>query len=54
MADEQDKVWVGFDLGGTKMLAVLFDHEMKPIGRKRRKTKAEANRAMEPIPEWSV
>ncbi len=39
MADEQDKVWVGFDLGGTKMLAVLFDHEMKPIGRKRRKTK---------------
>ncbi len=39
MVDEQDKVWVGFDLGGTKMLAVLFDNELKPIGRKRRKTK---------------
>ncbi len=32
-------IWIGFDLGGTKMLAVAFDHEMKPLGRRRRKTR---------------
>lgn len=32
-------VWVGFDLGGTKMYAVVFDSELKPIGRARKKTK---------------
>lgn len=32
-------VTVGFDLGGTKMLAVVFDEKMKPIGRRRRKTR---------------
>lgn len=31
--------WVGFDLGGTKMLAVVFDSEFKPVGRCRKKTK---------------
>lgn len=30
--------WVGFDLGGTKMLAVAFDGDMRPVGRKRRRT----------------
>lgn len=34
-----EPVWVGFDLGGTKMLAVVFDSEMKPLGRERKKTK---------------
>lgn len=37
--DVQRDVWVGFDLGGTKMLAVVFDSDMKPIGRERKKTK---------------
>lgn len=32
-------VWIGFDLGGTKMLAVVFDEDFKPLGRRRRKTK---------------
>lgn len=32
-------VWIGFDLGGTKMLAVAFDQELQVLGRKRRKTK---------------
>lgn len=32
-------VWVGFDLGGTKMLAVVFDQNMKILGRERKKTK---------------
>ncbi|MBM3999503.1 MAG: ROK family protein [Planctomycetes bacterium] len=31
--------WLGFDLGGTKMLAVVFDHRFRPIARKRRRTK---------------
>ena len=32
--------WIGFDLGGTKMLALAFDEKFKEIGRSRRKTKA--------------
>lgn len=31
--------WIGFDLGGTKMLSVVFDSEFKPIGKSRKKTK---------------
>jgi glucokinase len=31
--------WLGFDLGGTKMLATVFDHEFRPLVSKRRKTK---------------
>ncbi len=31
--------WIGFDLGGTKMLAVVFDENFEPIGRARKKTK---------------
>ncbi len=30
--------WVGFDLGGTKMLATVFDDDFQPIGRMRTKT----------------
>ena len=32
-------VWIGFDLGGTKMLAVAFDDKLQVLGRKRRKTR---------------
>ena len=31
--------WVGFDLGGTKMLAKVFDDEFKGLGKSRNKTK---------------
>jgi glucokinase len=31
--------WVGFDLGGTKMLAGVFDAEFRRLGGKRRKTR---------------
>jgi glucokinase len=31
--------WIGFDLGGTKMLAIVFDSTFSPVIRKRRKTK---------------
>lgn len=33
------KVWVGFDLGGTKMMAVVFDEKYRVLGKKRRKTR---------------
>lgn len=36
---QKNECWIGFDLGGTKMLAVVFDSEFRPIVRKRRKTK---------------
>jgi glucokinase len=39
VGDQAGKVWVGFDLGGTKMLVVLYDDNFVPIGRKRRKTR---------------
>lgn len=31
--------WVGFDLGGTKMLGVVYDSEFNLVGRSRKKTK---------------
>ncbi len=31
--------WVGFDLGGTKMMAAVFDASFKPLTRKRKKTR---------------
>jgi glucokinase len=32
-------VWIGFDLGGTKMMAIVFDSGFNAVLRKRRKTK---------------
>ncbi|MFM9964215.1 MAG: ROK family protein [Planctomycetaceae bacterium] len=36
-----DRCWVGFDLGGTKMLCLVTDDKFHPIGKKRRKTHSE-------------
>jgi len=36
---ETKKYWLGFDLGGTKMLSVLFDDQFQVVIRKRKKTK---------------
>jgi glucokinase len=36
-----DRFWVGFDLGGTKMLAIVTDENFQPIARRRRKTRSE-------------
>jgi glucokinase len=35
----KNEAWIGFDLGGTKMLAIVFDSDFAPVVRKRRKTK---------------
>ena len=39
LGDSNDRVWVGFDLGGTKMSAVLFDRKFEPIARRKKKTR---------------
>ncbi|MBN1269647.1 MAG: ROK family protein [Kiritimatiellae bacterium] len=33
------KFWIGFDLGGTKMMAIVFDKNFKASARNRKKTK---------------
>ena len=32
-------MWIGFDLGGTKMLSIAYDEYYKELGRRRRKTR---------------
>ncbi len=39
MANDKDRYWVGFDLGGTKMMATVFDSEFKKLASERKKTK---------------
>ena len=39
MSDTSKGYWVGFDLGGTKMMAAAFSPEFRLLGRRRRKTK---------------
>ncbi len=34
--------WVGFDLGGTKMLATVFDEQFRIVGSRRRRSKGQA------------
>ncbi len=38
---KNDVCWVGFDLGGTKMLATVFDDKFQILGRKRKRTRGE-------------
>ncbi|MCO8124237.1 ROK family protein [Stieleria sp. TO1_6] len=39
MAEKSDDIWIGFDLGGTKMLAIAYDDQWNGLGRRRRKTR---------------
>ena len=36
MSDSKNGHWVGFDLGGTKMIAAAFSPEFRLLGRRRR------------------
>ncbi|QEG22603.1 ROK family protein [Mariniblastus fucicola] len=45
MSDQTDDCWIGFDLGGTKMLAVVYDADFKPLGKARKKTKGHDGKA---------
>jgi glucokinase len=40
MAANQKNIWIGFDLGGTKMLTIAYDEKWNVIGRRRRKTRS--------------
>ena len=37
------KVWIGFDLGGTKMLAAVYSDDFSILGKKRRRTREKGN-----------
>lgn len=39
MASNPKNVWIGFDLGGTKMLTTAYDDNWTALGRRRRKTR---------------
>ena len=39
MDGKSKRHWIGFDLGGTKMMAAVFNSDFRLLGRKRRKTK---------------
>lgn len=39
MASNPKNVWIGFDLGGTKMLTTAYDDNWTSLGRRRRKTR---------------
>jgi glucokinase len=41
-----DRCWIGFDLGGTKMLAVVTDEKFQPIARRRRKTRSDEDNSI--------
>jgi len=41
MAEKVKKIWVGFDLGGTKMQATVFDDNFEILANKRKKTRAQ-------------
>lgn len=38
-ASNEDGYWLGFDLGGTKMHAGLFDRKLQAVGHRRKKTR---------------
>ncbi|MEM1069171.1 MAG: ROK family protein [Planctomycetota bacterium] len=39
MAGTTKDIWIGFDLGGTKMLSIAYDSEWNAVARRRRKTR---------------
>jgi glucokinase len=48
MADVSAKTrtWCGFDLGGTKMLALILDDQLKIIGREKKKSRGESENSV--------
>jgi glucokinase len=41
MGNGKKRFWIGFDLGGTKMMAKVYTDELKAVGERRRKTKPQ-------------
>jgi glucokinase len=44
-APSKKKYWLGFDLGGTKMMATVFDWRFRPIASRRKKSKRSGSAA---------
>ena len=42
MIKRKKKIWVGFDLGGTKMMATVYDGGFKPLASAKAKTPVNA------------
>ena len=42
MIKRKKEIWVGFDLGGTKMMATVYDHAFKPLASAKAKTPVSA------------
>ena len=47
-SDTSGNCWIGFDLGGTKMLATVYDEDLQPLGSKRRRTRGRDDSRVEP------
>jgi len=45
MNKKNEQYWIGFDLGGTKMMAVVLNEKFKVLGRIKKKTKAHEGQA---------
>ena len=43
MSDTRD-IWIGFDLGGTKMMAQVYDSSLKLLGKEKKKTRAAGDK----------
>jgi len=43
MDERKPPYWVGFDLGGTNMLAKVYDSRFQPVGRDRKRTKGHGS-----------
>ena len=43
---KSDSPWVGFDLGGTKMMALVLDNNFKVIARERKKSKGQDEKSV--------
>ncbi len=44
--ESKSSCWVGFDLGGTKMMAAVLDGQLEILGKKRRRTKGHEGKEM--------
>lgn len=46
IVSNKNDLWIGFDLGGTKMLSVVLDNNFKVIARERKKTKSQSDKSV--------
>lgn len=42
----KNNLWIGFDLGGTKMMSIVLDNNFKVIARERKKSKSQGDKSV--------